>query len=752
MTTQTRNYSIQVLNKYDPTHTTTLRNDFSRAMRKRFVLIRGLIRKAIIDRDCFGLQKADIHAFQDVNLPSHGQFAFTRSGDKVEAFMEWLREQSEKGILETHKIQQAGAAIERAWTDTYINSAYRKGVENARQQLLKYGYDVPDLEATGGIEASMAAPFHADRVGLLYTRTFNDLKNITDVMDGQISRVLSQAMAEGRNPREMAKLLTRTISGPVGDLGLTDTLGRFMPAQRRAEILARTEAIRAHHVSMVQEYKNWELEGVVIQAEWRTAGDGRVCEQCASLEGRVYSLREVEGLIPYHPQCRCIALPLDKTPKKKEQVEQPIFPVGKKPVGKTAKISKKEIRKLREQEYKTRSKEFHDVMESNPFLKEYLDDYYAGKIERSYFLQQLERLSDGFKDKWPDLPVKFKRMKAAEYEWAKVLSPTEMKKWKRNLITKRYKHKFIFEGKNAKEMKPMYIEEIERGFKIFPYDVLDDMLDEGLVYKINASLDRAFYHNKFKSVNLNFNTHTFDIVAHETAHALDSLLSVGADGRVAFGWNPKKSFVGMVWQNNRYLKNGKKISDGLVQKYWKQARRLVDKEHPVLRNKDGVHFKGAFIDPYEGRIYEMTYGGRGVEWWTMNVQRYSKYKVWHTRELENIKKNLVYMQEHKERVLNRLERLKGRIGKLDPEDRTFKNSLYKSTIEEIKVIENTTIPRADRSIIEYKTQLNNPVEVRNEYQRLSKWVDGKRLAPELGEFIEKIFSKNVLGDWDDWAL
>lgn len=73
--------------------------------------------------------------------------------------------------------------------------------------------------------------------------------------------------------------------------------------------MARTETIRAHHLGMVQEYKNWGVAGVQVQAEWKTAEDDRVCEECAHMEGQIFTLKEVEGMIPKHPGCRCITLP-----------------------------------------------------------------------------------------------------------------------------------------------------------------------------------------------------------------------------------------------------------------------------------------------------------------------------------------------------------------------------------------------------------------------------------------------------------
>ena len=291
--------------EYDPTHTTTLRNNFARAMRVRFTHLRSLIKKSILEQDCFGLQPITT---QGVTAPN--EFNFVRSSDKVNAFMEWLRKQMNTEILEMQMYQQTGEAIEQAWTNMYIKDSYKRGVIRARNEIKGISSSIPTIEETGGIDIAIQQPFHADRLGVLYTRVFRDLKGITDAMDLQISRVLSQAMADGDNPLDIAKKLDAVIKGGGADLGITDTLGRYIPAERRAQILARTEVIRAHHQATMQEYKNWGVSGIKVKAELITAGDNRVCDRCADMEGPVYTLEQMENKIPVHPQCRCIALPV----------------------------------------------------------------------------------------------------------------------------------------------------------------------------------------------------------------------------------------------------------------------------------------------------------------------------------------------------------------------------------------------------------------------------------------------------------
>jgi len=293
---------------YDPTHTTALRNAFAANMKRRFAELAVTVKKAVYNEDCFGLTPK-VHTLQ-MSTPGKEAFAFNRSADKMKAFMEWLQKQIDSGILEIGYYQQVGTGVESAWTNMYIFDSYKRAILRARYELTRAGYNIPAIEFTGGIGALMATPFHIDALGLLFTRTFNDLKGITAAMDMEISRILAQGLADGDGPALLARKLVSTINGTgMGDLALTDTLGRFIPASRRAVMLARTEIIRAYAEATLQEFKNWGVEGVTALAEFQTAGDDRVCPKCAHLQGKIYPLEEASGVIPVHPNCRCCWLP-----------------------------------------------------------------------------------------------------------------------------------------------------------------------------------------------------------------------------------------------------------------------------------------------------------------------------------------------------------------------------------------------------------------------------------------------------------
>lgn len=292
-------------NRRDPTRTLTLRDTFVKDISKRFTRIRGGIRKAIIGQDCFGLINPSLRL--NITLPAEKAYKFLSSGDKINAFMEWLDEQAKNDILEVYEYPQVGSAVKNAWTNKYISRGYESGVLQARRKLIKEDVTLSGLfdEETGrALTEVFANPFHADRVGILFTRVFTDLKGITDAMDMQISRVLASGISDGVHPYKLAELLTKTISGPIGDLGITDTLGRFIPAQRRARMLARTEIIRAHAEATLQEYENWGVADVVVEAEWATGGFN-VCPECQELEGQTFTIEEARGMLPRHPACKC---------------------------------------------------------------------------------------------------------------------------------------------------------------------------------------------------------------------------------------------------------------------------------------------------------------------------------------------------------------------------------------------------------------------------------------------------------------
>ena len=273
--------------RHDPTKTTTLRRRFQAEAYRRFRKLKGRIRKVIEEEDGFGLKT--------------NRFEFRRDDEKIGAFMEWLRQAQREEILDVREGIPSSRAGAQAWSAVYIESAYQRGIAQAAAEMRGQGAQVSER----WVDAAFNREIHADRLGIAYTRTFEELRGITEAMDQQISRELARGLAEGRNPRAIAS----AINNRVDKVGLT-----------RARTLARTEVINAHAEATLNAYEEAGVEGVDALAEFSTAGDDDVCEECAALEGNVRPLADARGLIPVHPNCRCAWLPVVDDPEALELV------------------------------------------------------------------------------------------------------------------------------------------------------------------------------------------------------------------------------------------------------------------------------------------------------------------------------------------------------------------------------------------------------------------------------------------------
>lgn len=306
----TVNSKFDKLYKVDPTRTTTLRNAYANEFKRRLRTIQKLVVISILDNDCFGLKEENKNIqFNQAIQPK--KFKFNTSQEKIKLFTAWLHEQVNKQLLEVSNTP-IGPNGETNWADVYISDSYKRGLLRADIEMRKLKpSSYTSIEQRGGLNVVMDTPIHSDRLRYLYTRNFNELQGVANDMANQISRILTQGIADGDSPRVLASKLYKTIGGGL-ELTIKNQAGlpiRTISAKTRAIMIARTEIIRAHHKANLEEYRNYGLAGVQVQAEFSATNDDRVCAKCADLNGKIYTLDEAEDLIPVHPNCRCIILP-----------------------------------------------------------------------------------------------------------------------------------------------------------------------------------------------------------------------------------------------------------------------------------------------------------------------------------------------------------------------------------------------------------------------------------------------------------
>ena len=296
--------------RVDPTRTTMLRAAFMRDMSARFRRLRTAITKLVGDEDAFGLGRSS------VKVPSSGavvstvpldavvgdftanvvvtnkRWAFVTDDKKLDSYRKWLKAQVDADILSVDRVNEA-----TPWTQTYIDSAYRRGVVRAytdTHKMVDASFDFIEGGKAAFLEMAFASPVAQSKLRLLGTRAFAQLQGVTAEMDKEMSRILAQGLAQGTGPRALARVLSGSVSGLE---------------RKRALTIARTEVIHAHAEGQLDAFEAMNIEDVGVMAEWSTATDDAVCDMCAPLEGVVLTIREARGMLPRHPNCRCAWIP-----------------------------------------------------------------------------------------------------------------------------------------------------------------------------------------------------------------------------------------------------------------------------------------------------------------------------------------------------------------------------------------------------------------------------------------------------------
>lgn len=258
----------------EPSSTATLRDRYQADLYKRFQTVKGLVRETVTGHDALRLSATLASARRD--------FAFESDAGKEAAFQDWFEGALDDEVLEP--LDRGQVLQGRHYTAQYVRASSRQGAEYAARQLRQEGYEVSTEEIARSFENGV----HNEKLRTLYLRNYSALDGITDYADQEISRVLSEGIAAGENPRVMA----RTLNDRVG------------VATTRARTMARTETMHAHHVHAGTRYEEAGVEKVEILTY-------QPCAQCQDLaDGGPYPVKEIAQILPTHPRCVCAPSPV----------------------------------------------------------------------------------------------------------------------------------------------------------------------------------------------------------------------------------------------------------------------------------------------------------------------------------------------------------------------------------------------------------------------------------------------------------
>jgi SPP1 gp7 family putative phage head morphogenesis protein len=270
---------------------TAVEEQFLEEMRRRWRRVRGLVRRTVgYANDAFGLR---------ANAEEREAFDFPTNRGQAEAFIRWLRGALRDEVLGPLSLDAVREG--RHWTAVYIRAAVVRGVNQSTGLLFQQGASLENIPD----EDIPTRPIFARTLEDLYTRTYENLRGITETDADDIRETLTRGLGEGWNPRVVADALTREVR----DLQRT-----------RAETLARTETINAHSEATLRNYERAGVD-VVGHGEWEATPDTRTCPFCRRLSGADLTIAEMRsGAVqwrgqvyrlqpPAHPNGRCVILP-----------------------------------------------------------------------------------------------------------------------------------------------------------------------------------------------------------------------------------------------------------------------------------------------------------------------------------------------------------------------------------------------------------------------------------------------------------
>lgn len=262
--------------RVDPPRVLPIQTRYIDVLRRAYRGVMEDVWTTVVEHDAFGIE--DGPRGQVTTGPTR-DFDFPTTDDKRDAFLRWLDHNLRTGVIEQPDHRP------------YFRVSYQRGVTHADAATRALGFDIDEAD----LEALFNRPVHSRTLEQVFRRALNGLDDINRAVGSEMSRVLAQGLIEGWNPNKVA----REINDRIEKVGI-----------HRARLIARTETQHALAEGTLNRFQQHGTDRVVILAEFATAGDDRVCSICASLEGEVYTVEEARGVIPAHPQCRCVFAPI----------------------------------------------------------------------------------------------------------------------------------------------------------------------------------------------------------------------------------------------------------------------------------------------------------------------------------------------------------------------------------------------------------------------------------------------------------
>ena len=163
------------------------------------------------------------------------------------------------------------------WQNQFVDQAFSRGLVVSQREIRR---DDPEFTARNTGTA----------ITLLYARSFEDLKGVTNEMQAQMSREL----VKGIQLEDSKTAIVKSVNDRVAKIGFT-----------RSKILAQTQTVSTYNTAVIDNVRQFTLQtGDEGKLLWITQEDERVRTTHALRNQKLFTPRAAFNLIN-EPNCRC---------------------------------------------------------------------------------------------------------------------------------------------------------------------------------------------------------------------------------------------------------------------------------------------------------------------------------------------------------------------------------------------------------------------------------------------------------------
>ncbi|TBL47974.1 phage head morphogenesis protein [Obesumbacterium proteus] len=284
-------------NKADPTQSYRAVNRMYRDIEQRFYDIKVAL-KQLFDMRLTGRERASNSMYgyilaRNGNHPdtlyqvNAGTYIYDMTAAQLADLLQVVQT-----ILDDHLLE---GGTQNLWALDYVAVEYQRGTLNAYTNL---SVQSPIYASQTTLQQLLNSPGYLNQIAAARLTTFSDWKVISDTARSDLTNIITDAVARGVNPREMASVISKRL-----DVSMS-----------KAKTIAQTEQVGALRKAQWNE-TDWAAErlGLNIGLLWMSALKPTTRSWHASRHGKVYTTEEVRDFYAENGNrynCYCSQIPV----------------------------------------------------------------------------------------------------------------------------------------------------------------------------------------------------------------------------------------------------------------------------------------------------------------------------------------------------------------------------------------------------------------------------------------------------------